>query len=435
MNATTTIAYAIGSVVGFIARFLRRGAGITWSGEIALRIDPSFVSHMAPSITHRILIAGTNGKTTTSAMIAHIFSDIGYSVVHNTTGANLLNGIAGTIIANRNKLRGTVIGVFESDEAAFTSIVREVKPDVVVLLNLFRDQLDRYGEVDSVATGWRSALKSLQESTVLVANGDDPLVISVAESWNGTVQYFGLSDETSLSPAPEHAADSTFCIHCGARLYYHKVYLSHLGDWYCPSCKRKRPDLALSEVESPLPGVYNIYNTLAAVLTVKQYKIPKTKAEKSLGLFKPVFGRQEEIDADGKKIKLFLSKNPAGFNESLRTVKAENATGCILLALNDQIPDGTDVSWIWDVDFEEYLPKDVPIVITGDRAYDMGLRVKYQAPSTNNQPSSYVTIEPELEEAIQQALEKTPAGKTMYVFPTYSAMLDMRKILTGRKIN
>lgn len=427
----TTIAFFAGHWVNIVSRLLHRGAGITWAGEIALRVDPRFVSAVSKKITHRILVAGTNGKTTTSSMIAHILTDVQLPVIQNATGANLLNGIAGTLISHRDKIRTGVFGIFESDEAAFPAIVQNVKPTVVVLLNLFRDQLDRYGEVDVIADKWKKALSYLPKSAILIANADDPLIVSIAEKWHGTVQYFGITDEKKEGTL-EHAADSIYCFSCGHKLSYNFITLSHLGDWYCPSCRVKRPEFSSFTIQSALSGVAHIYNAQAAILTVKQFKIPSTKAKQVLTTFKPVFGRQEELVIDGKKVIILLSKNPTGFNENIRTVLSRKDAGCLLFVLNDRIPDGTDVSWIWDVDFETLASSDL-VVCSGDRAFDMGLRIKYIIKTLKHESIKTITEE-NLEVAIEAALKNIQKGKTLYIFPTYSAMLDIRKLLTGNKI-
>ena len=396
------------------------GAGETWPGEIALALRPNIARALASKLADGvILIAGTNGKTTTSLMVKTILEDIGESVVHNATGANLLNGVVSSFIRNSDWLgRITAdVGVFEIDENSLPVFLRFITPKRIILLNLFRDQLDRYGEVDVIVEKWQNALATLPKSTTVILTSDDPGVASLGTSVKGAVIYFGLNDTPKFLKVHEHATDSTFCPHCGNRLTYEGVYFSHIGVWKCTKCGYTRPKPAVSSWPSPLPGLYNRYNTLAAVALARSIDIPDHEIKKALRNFAPAFGRQEEVMVRGKMIKLFLSKNPAGFNMSLRTVLEMGAKE-LLLVLNDRIPDGRDVSWIWDVDFE-MIPKNVRITVSGDRVYDMELRIKYAGLQAQGEPD------------LRHALA---VKRDTYVLATYSAMLEARKILKGRKI-
>ncbi len=419
-----------GKFVSWTSKTFRLGAGATWPGEIALMMSPHILGEFGTHITNGIiLVAGTNGKTTTSLMIKTILEKDGKSVVHNKSGANLLNGVVSACIEHTSR-GGRVngdYGVFEIDENSLPIVMRYIVPKFIVILNLFRDQLDRYGEVDVIAEKWQKALRTVDERTTLILNADDPLVASFANNVKANVKYFGLNDPALASPKMEHATDSIFCLFCGARLSYKVNYFSHIGEWFCSVCGEARPKLDLSDWSSPLPGLYNRYNTLAAVLTAKECHIPDDHITNALTGFAPAFGRQEEFVVTDKKIKVFLSKNPAGFNASLRTV-LESKPAALLLALNDRIPDGRDVSWIWDVDFET-VPKNVGVVVTGDRVYDMAIRMQYSG-GEMRKPQ----IEPDLSHAIKEGLALTPQGGILYVLSTYSAMLEVRKIVGGRKI-
>lgn len=433
-----TIAFFSGLAISTLSKLSGQGTGVTWSGEIALRIDPNFIKKHISKIPERIVVAGTNGKTTTSALIAHILKNEEYAVIHNATGANLVNGIAGTLLQS-NASSPKTVAVFESDEAALGQIAKEVKPTTLVLLNLFRDQLDRYGEVDVIAEKWKEVIESLPKDSSIIANADDPLIVHVAKSFKGKVEYFGINDKRIAKEKMLHAADSTYCLECGYKLSYNAIYVSHLGDWYCTSCDAKRPDVTTLSLHQPLIGTYNIYNVLAAFYVAKQFKLSTQSITKALSSFTPVFGRQEVFEKNGKKIQVFLSKNPTGFNENLKTILSEKNAGTIVLVLNDRIPDGTDVSWIWDVDFELLEKSGIPIVATGDRAYDMGLRIKYSRDqiikeSRNQKNKDGIWVEENFKDAIDYAVSKTTSEKTCYILPTYSAMLEVRKYLTGRKI-
>ena len=446
----------VSKCVSLTTRLLRLGAGGTWPGEIALTFSPDIFPFFSNQLrSGLILVAGTNGKTTTSLMITQILTRNGAAVIHNATGANLLNGVVSAFIQNADWLGNIKAdwGVFEVDENSLPKVITAIakqstfssdnpKKLIIVLLNLFRDQLDRYGEVDVIAEKWQKALREVPEATFIV-NADDPLIahlgiavarqssqekIALSSPRNDKIHYFGIEDKTKFAPYKEHATDSTFCLNCGTRLLYKGVYFSHLGIWKCPKCGESRPRPDISGGNSPLPGLYNEYNTLAAVSVVKSLKYSDTQIATALKDFKPAFGRQEEFGLDGRKIKLFLSKNPSGFNASLRTVLKLNPK-TIVLALNDRIPDGKDVSWIWDVDFE-LIPEKVEIIVSGDRAFDLGVRIKY---SQQNETVLNPIVEPNLRKAIRTAT-KHKQSETIFVLATYSAMLEVRKILTGKKI-
>ena len=430
MNPLDRLVIILTKLISLVSKTLGLGAGETWPGEIALSLRPHIVSSLVSGLNKGvILVAGTNGKTTTSLMIKTVLEGVGDVVIHNATGANLLNGIVSSFVRQTDWLGrvGADVGIFEVDENSLPIVLRDITPSRIVLLNLFRDQLDRYGEVDVIVEKWTAALSKLPKSCEVILNSDDPGIASLGASVKGTVTYFGVEDHKKFLDVAEHATDSTFCPVCGHRLAYEGIYFSHLGVWRCPSCKNTRPTPDVSVWPSALPGLYNQYNTLAAVAVIISFPIPHATIKKLLHTFTPAFGRQETIDADGKNVKVFLSKNPTGFNASLRTALEMGAKD-ILFVLNDRIPDGRDVSWIWDVDFET-LPKQTSVTVSGDRVYDMALRMKYA-----NIPKNRIHIHPSLSTALKTSLAGITGGKTLYVLATYSAMLEVRKILKGRKI-
>ncbi len=426
-----TIACLSGLSASFLSRFLKLGAGATWPGEIALRMYPQILATLSKRIRKGIIIiAGTNGKTTTSGMTSAILRHAGYSVLHNTSGANLLNGIISSFFVS---WRLVDFAVFEVDENAFAKILPFIHPKAIVLLNLFRDQLDRYGEVDTIAAFWRSSLQSFDDKTTILANGDDPTIAVMTEKLRSRVVYFGLEDPKYYLPKMQHATDSIYCPKCGTRLTFGGVYFSHLGKWACGACGFTHPDVLIqsSDYTSPLEGVYNIYDTLAAASVGEVLRIDKGEIQQALDQFTPAFGRMESIAYQGKTIRILLSKNPTGFNESLRTILASSQKGPIMLLLNDRIPDGTDVSWIWDVDFEQLTECAYPIIISGDRVYDMAVRMAYIEKKKKQLPLQVVE---NLSSAIVAATEAAKENETIWILATYSAMLDVRKIITGKKI-
>ncbi len=467
MSVRVRVAVLLAKLTSLFIKLLGLGAGATWPGEIALTVAPDIASSFARQLRKGcILIAGTNGKTTTSLMLTKILTQAGNRVVHNASGANLLNGVVSSFIGASDWI-GNIdadYGVFEVDENSLPLAISKIKNQkskiqiknqreedkrfVIVLLNLFRDQLDRYGEVDVIAEKWEKALRLATlaqgefDKLLLVVNSDDPGVAhlgAVSSRAGLELRTFGLNEPKEFLKTKEHATDSTFCLSCGSRLTYEGVYYSHIGIWRCEKCGEKRPKPDVYEWKSPLPGLYNRYNTLAAVTTALSLGIKKDIIKKALTDFTPAFGRQEEFEVGNKKVKIFLSKNPAGFNASLRTVLESNPK-TLLIALNDRIPDGRDVSWIWDVDFEMiavphgtrtkvryYNEKQARIFVSGDRAYDLAIRLKYAGISNTG-------IYRNLKDAIGEALKATENGETLYVLSTYSAMLEVRKVLTGRKI-
>ncbi len=321
--------------------------------------------------------------------------------------------------------------IFEIDENALPQVLKECIPDYLILLNLFRDQLDRYGEVNIIASRWSDAVSKLTDQTTLILNADDPQIAFLASNTKAKKLYFGNADPGNNDKIPEHSADSDYCPKCGGKLVYKQIIFSHLGNWYCRKCGLTRPKLNLNSFQVyPLPGTYNKYNTHASVLVLREIGLNETNIEESFKDFKPAFGRQEIVKYKNSNIQIFLSKNPTSFNESFQTISDLGAK-VLLIVLNDRIPDGRDVSWIWDVDFPE-LENFKQILISGDRVYDMALRLRYELGIKNYELR--VRTYDRLEDALNVGMELVNQNETLFVLPTYSAMLETRKILTGKKI-
>jgi len=424
----------VGKFISKFNKIFNLGNGSTWPGHIALKLNKNFIKQTIGSKTKVVLVAGTNGKTTTSALVSHILKENGFSIIQNKSGANLLNGTASAIIQGIKPFSLKTDQdylILEVDENNLPLLINQANPSYIIALDLFRDQLDRYGEIDSIIKKWKDAFGKLSGNTTLILNADDPQVSYLGKNLKSRILYFGLNENEQ--EIIEHGADSIFCPKCQHLLDYKSITFSHLGNWFCANCSEKRPDLDISNFEIyPIPGTYNKYNTLAAILLATDQKLPKKLITETLKSFKPAFGRQEEFNVDGKKVKIFLSKNPTSFNESLSTIsdlKADN----ILIILNDMIPDGLDISWIWDTNQEEVLSNITNIVVSGDRCFDMGLRLSYISSEFKISNLKF-RIESDLKDAISLALEKTVQNQTLYILPTYSAMLETRKILTGKKI-
>jgi UDP-N-acetylmuramyl tripeptide synthase len=431
---------------GGLSRLARAGGGTTVPGKLLWKLDPQAVDELARRLPlGSALISATNGKTTTAAMVARILSGRA-RLAHNSSGANLVSGVASTLLA----ARGAELGLFEVDEAALPEVARRLRPRAVCLGNLFRDQLDRYGELELVAERWRAAVRELSGDAALVVNGDDPQVGDLGREHPARSTVFGVDDPRHAHPALQHAADSKWCIRCGTPYDYAAAYIGHLGDYRCPSCGHARPHLDVvgreieldgiervsfalvtpegtRRIELEVPGLYNVYNALAAASLARALGASLDEVEEGLGAFSPAFGRFERIELDGKSLLVLLIKNPAGANEAIRTLLTGKAPGLALVALNDATADGKDVSWIWDVDFEPLLPGLERLVATGDRAAELALRFKY-----GGLDEGAIDVVPDLETALDHALALTPAGGELVALPTYTAMLALRDIVARR---
>lgn len=419
----------LGKTLSQLFRLFNLGDGSTWPGHIALKLNKNFIKQVLNSSkTKIVIIAGTNGKTTTASLLKTALKTNGKKVFLNKSGANLLNGIASSMIINSDsagKLNYD-FAIFELDENSLPPLLGQIKPDYLILLNLFRDQLDRYGEVNIVASRWSVAVSKLTNQTNLILNADDPQIAFLSKKTNAVTSFFGVKESDSKTPNSDHTADSNYCPKCGEKLNYNNTTFSHLGDWYCSKCGLTRPKLELNNFASyPLPGVYNKYNTHAAILVLRKIGLNEIDIEHSFQNFSPAFGRQEVVKFNNKNIQIFLSKNPTSFNQSFRTISELNGK-TILIVLNDRIPDGKDISWIWDTDLHN--AKNLKnIFIAGDRVYDMALRLEYE------DCKNFQTFE-NVEEGVEKALSSLDENETLFILPTYSAMLDVRKILTGKKI-
>lgn len=435
MSIKNKIIVVIAEVVSRVIKTFGLGSGSTWPGEIALRLNPQFIKEvLKDSSTKIILIAGTNGKTTTSKLIRFILEKNGHKVFQNNEGANLLNGVASTLVRQEALLHfGGAIGIFEVDENSLPLVLKQMQPRAIVLLNLFRDQLDRYGEVNIIADKWKESIQQLPSTTSLMLNGDDPQIAFLGKDIKATTHFFGINHKHLTPKDIPHDVDSTYCPQCGQRLIYSEMSYSHLGNYHCEACGFRRPRVITYSddiLSSSLHGIYNIYNITAAVLLLTiVFGIEIDDITKYLKEFKPAFGRQEQLEYKGRTITIQLSKNPAGFNQSVSVAQEiiEKNGGNILLVLNDRIPDGTDISWIWDVELEEIRKFTEKVFVSGDRVYDMALRMKY---------GGFEKIETDevLENAIEKVVSATPEGGTVVILCTYSAMLEVRKIIIGRKL-
>ena len=461
VQARAAAAVVAGRTSGVLSRRLRLGAGTSLPGLVARRVDPAIARYLGAQLRHgSVVITGTNGKTTTSGLAAYVLRAGGWRVWRNREGANLARGITAALIirarpTGRLRWHGNAAAVFEVDEAAFPQVVAEVRPRAIVVTNLFRDQLDRYGEVDTVAEHWRNALSRISAGTRLVLNADDPAVAALADDEHAaSAIFFGVEEAPRLDRAGDggmaaEVIDTRTCPRCRATLSYSQRFYSHIGHWRCSECAYTRPRPSVfartivpdgldgmrfvlvtpggaREVRIALPGLYNVYNALAAAAVGVAMGFDSIGTANALSHFSPAFGRAERIEVDGRVVRLLLAKNPTGLNEILRTLANASTHPHLLMLLNDHAADGEDVSWIWDAGLEQVTAiAPAELTVSGTRAYDLALRLKY----AGAMPTS---IESEVPRALDMALARVSAGETLYVVPTYTAMLAVRAELERR---
>jgi UDP-N-acetylmuramyl tripeptide synthase len=462
MSRGLTAKLALARGVGRLSRISGSGA-TSLPGKVLMRLEPSAIGTLARRLSEgSVLISATNGKTTTAAMAAGIFSGEGRVLVHNRAGANMAGGIATTLLAAArpgDRIAGQ-LGLFEVDELWLAQLAGELRPRAILLGNLFRDQLDRYGELETIADSWQQVLASSDALAVL--NADDPLIADLGRERPGTL-YFGVEDDSLALAGMAHAADAKHCRNCGAPYIFDAVYLGHLGHYHCPKCARQRPQPRVTaenvrlegvraasftlrtpagsaEVRLALPGLYNVYNALAAAALASALELPLERIVAGLQETQPAFGRAESVTvsldrsarngpAPGgtRELRIMLVKNPAGANEVLRTLALEPGQHDILGILNDQIADGRDVSWIWDADFELLADRVGRVICSGSRAADLGARFKYAGVGPER-----IQIREDLPGALAEAISGGDTGRPLYALPTYTAMLALRELLVAR---
>ena len=447
------LANAAGKLTRLGLQLSGRG-GTALPGLVALTIDPDFIAAVASSLAHGVvLVSGTNGKTTTTRMLSDIVRATGWGPIHNRSGSNLERGIAGALLTEndwRGQLRGD-IGMFEVDEASLPRVLGRISPRVVLVTNLFRDQLDRYFEVDQLARRIGDAVAKLDPRVTLVLNADDPIVAWLGQRHGGPVVYFGVDDPAVGGLVPQAISDATRCPRCRQPLRYERVVLAHEGDWSCPSCGLARPERdvsatrvvltslsseiqlrtavasAFDPVRVPIAGLYNAYNALAAIAAARALDIGLTDATRALANFRPAFGRLETVDLEGRTLRLVLVKNPAGFNAAIGALLETSRKPRLLAALNDRDADGRDVSWIWDADFEALAPAVEHAVVTGIRSRDLANRLKYAGIARDR-----IEVVDQWGSAIDRALGGAAPGGEVVVLATYTAMLALRGELARR---
>jgi UDP-N-acetylmuramyl tripeptide synthase len=456
-RARLALALAAGKTASNASRVLRFGGGTSFPGRVAGRIDPGLLRKVADaSGARKVVVTGSNGKTTTCRMLAALAQGSGLKVAQNRSGSNLLQGVISVAVRETN-LRGQMdaqLLLLEVDEATVRLVTPELQPDALVITNIFRDQLDRFGELYTMAAGLAAVIESLPASATVVLNADDPLVASLAPQAAARRLYYGIRAAGTGSQVPEHAADTIRCVHCQADLSYRAVYLSHLGDYACAECGSARPrlDVAVTAIEPtpdagaeikieapagiiplhvPLAGMHNVYNAAAAIAAATALKLPRPQdpqqAERAMAGLRPAFGRMEPIQADGKQVVLSFVKNPTAYNATLREVLRRPGRKHVLAAHSNTDIDGEDFSWLWDVDIEQLVPELASLVISGTRAEEVALRFKYAGARTE-----MMRVLPSRAAAMDEALDGTPPGESLYILAGYTPMRELRSIMQRR---
>jgi lipid II isoglutaminyl synthase (glutamine-hydrolysing) len=435
---------AAARAAGALSRRAGRG-GTSLPGKLLMRLDPHAIARLAGRLQRgSAVISATNGKTTTAAMAAEILERSGARLVHNRAGANMAGGVA-TALMDGPPDADT--GLFEVDEFWLDRVVTDVRPRALLLANLFRDQLDRYGELDTIADRWAQVVATTDAALVLSA--DDPIVADLGRE-RKRVTYFGVEDDGMALGVMQHAADAKHCRRCGAPYRYDAVYLGHLGRYRCDSCGATRPEPQVAatgivlqgvrgarftlhtpagekEIALPLPGLYNVYNALGAAALALALGATLEHVADGLQAVSPAFGRAETLRIGGRELSILLVKNPAGANEVLRTLVLEDGEHDVFAVLNDNIADGRDVSWVWDADFEVLAPRVRRVTCSGTRAAEMALRLKYAGV-----PTGRIAVEPDLGVGLDDAL-RSGEGR-LFALPTYTAMLALREALVERGV-
>jgi lipid II isoglutaminyl synthase (glutamine-hydrolysing) len=449
---------AIARAVGTVSR-LRGGGASSAPGKVLMRLDPGAIGELGSRLTRgSVLISATNGKTTTTAILVEILARAGVPLVNNQTGANMAGGIASTLLGAarpRGRMAGE-LGLFEVDELWLDSLAAQLHPRTILLGNLFRDQLDRYGELETIADRWSAAVHTgSARNSALVLNADDPTIADLGREREAPVLYFGVEDDSLAQPGMAHAADAKHCRRCGAPYVFEAIYLGHLGHYHCPSCGQTRPTPTViatrvtlqgvhsarftlqtpagdAQVTLPLPGLYNVYNALAAAALATALEVGLPEIVAGLQATKAAFGRAETVMIGGpthpREMRILLVKNPAGANEVLRTLALEPGEHDLLGVLNDKIADGRDVSWIWDADFELLTGRIRQATCSGSRAPELALRLKYAGVDP-----ARIRVQADLPTALREAAaDGSDPQAPLYALPTYTAMLALRELLVAR---
>lgn len=452
MPSNDRVAVAFGKVAAKTIRILGAGLGSNLPGRVARKFAPEVLSHLAGQSKRGVIaVTGTNGKSTTSGLLSSVLKTAGFTLIHNRQGANLVTGITATLVdaASWDGHINTDYCLFEIDEAALPLVAKETTLSVVVVTNLFRDQLDRFGELDTTAKLIEKGISTCKSPAIL--NADDPNVCQLVP--DNTRLFFGLDaahceiDSQKTQDGDGQAMELSYCAKCGAEITYECFFYGQLGHWKCSSCSYKRPEPTIVathiqllaagsrfrltdkrqnlsvEVKLPIPGLFNVYNALAAAACAVKLGVTLESIKQGLQSYSTLFGRSEKISLLGKSALIQLIKNPAGASQTVKAV-VEDKTARVLIAINDNYADGRDISWLWDADFEPLKNVKGTIIVSGVRADDMAVRMKYAGVEAER-----IICVPKLERALRQALNDTAPSETLWVLPTYTCLLELQKIV------
>lgn len=451
-NFRIGMAILITKLTIFILRLFGRGA-TTLPGKIALKICPSLFSDLSDRF-RIIMITGTNGKTTTARIISGMLNQAGINFITNKSGANLSSGIATTLVSSLSLTGKSLVrtALLETDEGAFKILAPKLKPEIIIVTNFFEDQLDRFGHVYATLNSVKEGILGTPESK-LILNADDPLCASLGQTLPNSVDYFGLADDVYPEDYIKASSDIAYCSNCRSRYDYSSNSFGHLGHYKCPNCGNERPQAQIEctqvleydnlsstieimikdqkiAVKLALPGLYNIYNALAGAAAGHLFELKEDDIVKVLADIESGFGRMESINVEGRTLKMILVKNPTGFNQVLEYLLTQKTSCTVAFLINNKLGDGTDISWLWDVNFE-ILPAMQDTIksfyASGTRAVDMAVRLKYAGI-----PEKNITIEKNMQELINSMIEASKENDTLYLLPTYTAMLEIRKVFKER---
>jgi UDP-N-acetylmuramyl tripeptide synthase len=439
---------AVARATGALSRRSGRGGGTTLPGRILLRLAPDAIERLGAGLETTI-VSATNGKTTTAGMIAAALGAAGRAPVHNRAGSNMSWGVATALLEQDGSE-----GLFEVDEAWLPRIAAALEPRLIVLGNLFRDQLDRYGELERLAEEWGRLVAERVPRTRFALCADDPLVADLGRDRElrrrQGIVYFGVDDHGVALPELQHAHDAKHCRRCGGLYSYERAFVGHLGHYRCRNCGAERPEpdvvatrVALEgmrgsivevrtpdgevELRLPLPGLYNVYNALAALTAARELGVGIADAARGIAATEAAFGRVETIAVGEAALSILLIKNPAGANEVIRTLRLEAGEGelDLWIALNDRIADGRDISWVWDADFELLAGTARTVTCAGTRATEMAVRLKYAGVD-----EARIEVDEPIERSLDAALARS--GARLVALPTYTALIELRRLLSAR---
>ena len=447
-----------------LLRFFNVSGGTALPGLLVEKVYPKILDDIAANFSKKtIIISGTNGKTSTTNILSNIFENNEISVISNFSGSNLQRGVISAYLDSLNNFGQFIspksILILEIDEGVLPQVAEKIKPEMIILLNLFRDQLDRYGEIENIRSRWMNTFaKDIFMKSKLIVNADDFLLSDIANSFQGEVSYFGIDDQLLSENTSNRITEISYC-YCGNKIIHSLLYYAHIGKWQCSNCEntRKQPDIIATNIqlsnsgirfnlksnndsrffESSSIGLFSVYNAVAAFSALIKLGINLEYIHDAFKVNHQIFGRQESFIIKERKIKLFLVKNPAGLDQVIDALMQKKHINenqnqqkiNLLFALNSRIEDGKDVSWIYDADFETLTSGVGNLVVSGERLHDLALRFVIAG-------ASNFEVEQNIKKAISAIISKSEQGSDIYLLLTYSAMMDYRKYIakiSGRK--